>query len=86
MVVTALVGALILASTPPKPAPPPPPPPPRPQAGSGPHIKVFDGGSTLDKPGAPQTPTGGLAPTPKPATPLLPAVQMARDSAAPRPK
>ncbi|MCF8503664.1 MAG: hypothetical protein K9G59_02015 [Caulobacter sp.] len=87
MIITAMAGALILASTPPKPAPPPPPPPPRPQSGSGPHIKVFDGTSDQGKPGTPPAPSGGLAPATRPPTPLLPAIQMPRDSApAPRPK
>jgi hypothetical protein len=79
MIMTVMAGVLILASTPPKPAPPPPPPP------SGPgHIKTFDGTSdaVLAKPATPPTPSGGLAPAPRPPAPLLlPAIQKARESA-----
>ncbi len=80
MIITAIAGALILASTPPKPAPPPPPPP---SSGPG-HIKTFDGRSdaVLAKPATPPTPSGGLAPAPRPPAPLLlPAIQKARESA-----
>lgn len=84
MFITAIAGALILASTQPKPASPPPPPPPS----SSPHIKTFDGGgfdADLAKPAPRPAPSGGLAPKPKPAAPiLLPAIQTSRDPVAPR--
>lgn len=80
MIITAIAGALMLASTPPKPAPPPPPPPP---PSGAPHIKTFGGGgidADLAKPATPPAPSGGLAPKPKPAAPiLLPAIQTSRD-------
>lgn len=85
MIITAMAGALILASTPPKPAPPPPPPPPSAPTG-GPHIKTFDGGS-FQRPATPAAPAGVLAPKPAEPALLLPAIQKARDPApAPRPK